>query len=186
MVLLAVCSLFPLFSFNPLEFKQAWLINGFAAITEAESNYHLLVPLLINVLGLAVIYLAYSIYAKQSVHWFKQKGLLFNLSYNQWYIDSFYTGTVVKLVVGFGRVLYWFDKHILDGLVNLFAAIGIKLSKIAAWFDKYIIDGLLHLIADVVKQAGNFIRGFQTGRVQNYLLTMLLIILVVYVLKTFI
>jgi NADH-quinone oxidoreductase subunit L len=186
MVLLALCSLFPLFSVNPLDFKQAWLMNGFPAITALESNYHLIVPVIINIVGLGVIYLAYAIYAKQSVSWFKQKGLLFNISYNQWYIDSFYNGVIVKMVVGFGRLLYWFDKHILDGFINGLATVSITLSKISAWFDQYIIDGLLHLITNVVKQAGNFIRGFQTGRVQNYLFTMLFIILVVYVLKTFI
>ena len=186
MVLLAVCSLFPLFSFNPFSFKNAWLIKGFGALAEVESNYHLIVPLVINIAGLAIIYLAYLVYAKQSVHWFKQKGLLFNISFNQWYIDGFYTGVIAKAVVGFGKVLYWFDKHILDGFVNSLATIGIALSKLSAWIDKYIIDGLLHLITDIVKQTGNFIRGFQTGRVQNYLFTMLFIILVVYVLKTFI
>jgi NADH-quinone oxidoreductase subunit L len=186
MVLLALCSLFPLFSFNPFEFKGSWLMQGFPAIADMESNYHILVPIIINAVGLLVIYLAYAVYAKQSVHWFKQKGLLFNISFNQWYIDSFYNGVIVKLVLIIGKVLYWFDQHIIDGFVNLLGKIGIALSKISAWFDRYIIDGLLHLITDVVKQAGNFIRGFQTGKVQNYLFTMLFIILVVYVLKTFI
>ncbi|RKR82567.1 proton-translocating NADH-quinone oxidoreductase chain L [Mucilaginibacter gracilis] len=186
MMLLAACSLFPLFSFNPFGLKQAWLLHGFAATAEAENSFRLWVPVMINVAGLAIIYMAYLIYAKQSIHWFKQKGVLFNLSYNQWYIDSFYNQVIVKLVLGLGKTLYWFDKHVLDGFINLLAATGILLGKISALFDQYIIDGLLHLIAYVVKQTGNFIRGFQTGRVQNYLLTMLLIILVVYVLKTFI
>jgi NADH-quinone oxidoreductase subunit L len=186
MVFLAICSLFPLFSLNPLEYTQAWLIKGFTTSPFVESNYHLLVPVVVNILGLLVIYLAYAIYVKQSVHWFKQQGWLFKISYHQWYIDRFYTGVIVKLVLGLGNLLYWFDKYIVDGFVNLLAWIGIALSKIAAVFDKYIIDGFLHLITGIIKQAGNFIRGFQTGRLQNYLFTMLLIILVVYVLKTFI
>jgi len=186
MVMLAACSLFPLFSFNPLEYKHAWLVNGLGGVLDLESSYHILVPVVINGVGLLVIYLAYAVYVKQNVHWLKQKGLLFNLSFNQWYIDTFYNGVIVKLVLFIGKVLYWFDQHILDGFVNALAAIGIALSKVSAWFDRYIIDGILHLITDIVKQAGNFIRGFQTGRVQNYLFTMLFIILVVYVLKTFI
>lgn len=186
MVLLAICSLFPLFAFNPFGVQQAWIMHGFGVLAEAESKSHILVPLVVNVAGLVLIWLAYVIYAKQSLNWFKQKGLLYNVSFNQWYIDSFYNGVIVKLVLIVGRILYWTDKHILDGFVNLLGAIGVALSKLSAWFDKYIIDGLLHLITDIVKQAGNFIRGFQTGRVQNYLFTMLFIILVVYVLKTFI
>ncbi len=184
LVLLAACSLFPLFSFNPFESSQVWLVKGFNAI--AENGPHLMVPIVLNLGGLVVIYFAYLIYAKQSLHWFKQRGLLFNISFNQWYIDSFYNAVVVKAVMLLSKALGWFDQHILDGLVNLLAAAGIALSKIAAWFDQYIIDGILHAIAHIVKQTGNFIRGFQTGRVQNYLFTMLFIILVVYVLKTFI
>jgi len=111
---------------------------------------------------------------------------VYNISFNQWYIDSFYKAVIVKGVLFTGRALYWIDQHIIDGFVNALAKIGIALSTIAAWFDKNIIDGLLHLITDVVKQAGNFIRGFQTGKLQNYLFTMLLVILVVYILKTFI
>ncbi|MEO6521179.1 MAG: NADH-quinone oxidoreductase subunit L [Mucilaginibacter sp.] len=192
MVLLALCSLFPLFSFNPFEFNNVWLVKGFTTtslidtIHHSPFSFHLWVPVIINGVGLLVIYLAYAVYAKQSVHWFKQKGLLFNISFNQWYIDNFYNGVIVKLVLIIGKALYWFDQHILDGFVNTLGKVGIALSKISAWFDRYIIDGLLHLITDIVKQAGNFIRGFQTGKVQNYLFTMLFIILVVYVLKTFI
>ncbi|EHQ29934.1 NADH-quinone oxidoreductase subunit L [Mucilaginibacter paludis] len=186
MVFLAICSLFPLFSINPFEYGHAWLVKGFGAVADVESNFHLLVPLTVNGLGLLVIYLAYSIYVKQNIHWFKQQGWLYQLSYNQWYIDSFYSKVVVKSVLLLGKALYWFDQVILDGFVNLLASVSLALSKVAALFDEYVIDGLLHLLTEIVKQAGNFIRGFQTGKVQNYLFTMLLIILVVYVLKTFI
>lgn len=188
MVILALCSLFPLFSFNPFNYEQSWLFKGFAATisTEGVSSYHVLVPITVSLLSIGMVIIAYAVYVKQRMQWLKLHGFLFNVSYNQWYIDRFYNGVIVKLVVVLGKVLYWFDQYMLDGFVNLLASTGIVLSKISAWFDHYIIDGILHMITDMVKQAGNFIRGFQTGRVQGYLLTMLFIILVVYVLKTFI
>jgi NADH-quinone oxidoreductase subunit L len=184
MIILALCSLFPLFSFNPLQYEQAWIFKGFASYN-GQIGLELL-PLVVTILNIAVIYIAYRVYVKQSMQWIKQTGLLFNISYNQWYVDRFYNAVIVRAVVGFSRMAAWFDEHIVDGIVRLIAGIGIVLSRSAEWFDLYIIDGLLNLITSAIKQTGNFIRGFQTGRVQSYLITMFVIVLVLYILKTFI
>ena len=188
MILLALCSLFPLFSLDPLQFESAWIMKGFASFIDAgKTGIHgELFPLAISALSVGVVFIAYLVYVKQSLQWLKVKGLLFNISYNQWYIDSFYNGIVVKAVVSLSRAIAWFDTYVIDGVVKLVAGIGLVLSRISAWFDQYIIDGLLHLLTYVVKQAGNFIRGFQTGRVQGYLFTMLIIVLALYILKMFV
>ncbi len=188
MMMLAACCLFPLFSFNPFFYEQAWLFKGFIASSYLErmNLYHTVVPVAVNLLIVPVIYLAYATYIKRDAHWFKQQGVLFRFSYNQWYIDSFYNKVIVKLVLLLSNLTYWLDKNVIDGLIGILANIGILLGKIAAWVDEYVIDGILHVITGIVKQGGNFVRGFQTGRVQGYLVTMLLVILVLYVLKTFI
>lgn len=184
MVMLGLCSLFPLFSFNPVNYQSAWLFKGFNMTTVGESGE--LIPVAVTLLNIGVIFIAYSVYVKQSLGWLKLRGLLFNISYNQWYVDRFYTSGIIKTVVGFSKVIAWFDANVIDGIVKLVAGVGLVLSRISAWIDHYIIDGLLHLLATVVKQTGNMIRGFQTGRVQNYLFTMLIIVLALYILKTFI
>jgi NADH-quinone oxidoreductase subunit L len=97
-----------------------------------------------------------------------------------------YNRVVVSGTVGFSRFISWFDNNVVDGIVKLLAGIGLVLSRLAAWIDQHIVDGFIHLITLIIKQAGNFVRGFQTGRVQGYLLTMLLIVLALYILKTFI
>jgi len=184
MVILALCSLFPLFSFNPFSCQSSWLFKGFSLGAVGESGE--LIPAVVTALNIGIIFIAYRVYVKQSLGWLKLRGLLFNISYNQWYIDRFYTAVIVKTVVGFSKIISWFDTNVIDGIVKLVAGIGLVLSRISAWFDRYIIDGFLHLLATVIKQAGNFVRGFQTGRVQNYLFTMLIIVLALYILKTFI
>jgi NADH-quinone oxidoreductase subunit L len=187
MIFLALCSLFPLFSSNPFEYDQSWIYKGFAIAVHAVASldYHMIVLLSVNLLAIPIIYLSYRAYVKQRVN-FKISGLLFNISFNEWYIDWFYHRVIVKDVLRIGALTSWLDKNILDGIIHLFANVGVAIGNVAAWIDKNIIDGLLNLLTVIVKQAGNFARGFQTGRVQNYLLTMLLLIVVIYVLKTFI
>jgi len=185
MVVLALCSLFPLFSFNPFSYQSSWLFKGFSANRGGDGSGEL-IPVMVTLLNFGVIFIAYLVYVKQGLRWLKLKGPLFNISYNQWYIDRFYTVVIVKIIVGFSKMIAWFDASVIDGIVKLVAGIGLVLSGIAAWLDRYIIDGFLHLLATVIKQAGNFVRGFQTGRVQNYLFTMLIIVLALYILKTFI
>jgi len=186
MVFLALCSLFPLFSSNPFEYEQSWIYKGFAIAVHivGSLDYHTIVLLSVNVLAIPIVFLTYRAYVKQKVSF--KTGLLFKISYNEWHIDWFYHRIIVKGVLYVGAIVLWLDKNIFDGIIHLFANIGVIIGKLTAWTDKYIIDGLLAVLTSIIKQAGNFVRGFQTGRVQNYLLTMLLIIVVIYVLKTFI
>ncbi|OCX54125.1 NADH dehydrogenase [Mucilaginibacter sp. PPCGB 2223] len=186
MILLALGSLFPLFSLNPLKFESAWIVKGFADMVNKTESSGELVPFLISALSVCVVLIAYGVYVRQKLQWLKFKGVLFNMSYNQWYIDTFYNGIIVRAVVGLSRAASWFDTYVIDGIVKLIAGTGLVLSRISAWIDRYIIDGIIHSITYFVKQAGNFIRGFQTGRVQGYLFTMLIIVLALYILKTFI
>ncbi len=187
MILLALGSLFPLFSLDPLKFENAWIVKGFAGFVNMTGvKTGELIPLLISALSVGVVAIAYLVYVKQRLQWLKLKGVWFNISYNQWYIDAFYNGIIVKATVGLSRAVAWFDTYVIDGVVKLVAGIGLVLSRISAWTDQYIIDGFLNALTYFVKQTGNFIRGFQTGRVQGYLFTMLIIVLALYILKTFI
>jgi NADH-quinone oxidoreductase subunit L len=189
MIFLALCSLFPLFSPNPFEYEQSWIYKGFFTTLgisiDSNVSFGAMVIITLNVLAIPMVYLAYVMYLKQKFS-FKSTGLLFKISYNEWYIDWFYHRVIVKDVLRIGEATKWIDKYVLDGIIHLFANIGVAIGKLAAWTDKYIIDGFLTVLTSIIKQAGNFVRGFQTGRVQNYLLTMLLVIVVIYVLKTFI
>ena len=85
----------------------------------------------------------------------------------------------------FSRANYWFEQRVLDGAVNLTGTIGIGLSSVSAWFDKYVIDAMVNGAASLAKRIGDFARHFQTGRLQHYLVTMLLFVLTFFVLKYF-
>lgn len=185
LILLAVCSLFPLFSLNPFFYEKAWLFESLkpANFMARENIYHTIIPIGVNILSVFVMYAAYAIYVKKNAFSFSQTGFLYRLSYNQWYLDKIYKKVIVKPVLGLGKTCFWFDRNIIDGLIHLIERTSRMMANLAAWCDKYIVDGFLHLTAALVQSIGNFARKFQNGKVQYYLYSMLLIVLVLFILK---
>ncbi|MGZ3757631.1 MAG: NADH-quinone oxidoreductase subunit L [Mucilaginibacter sp.] len=183
LALLAVASLYPLFSLNPGIYEKAWLLTAFGSTDHLErvNIYHTIIPVGVNILSLFVIYSAYSIYVKREVHPFPQRGFLYKLSYNQWYIDQIYTRFIVHPIVTSTKVISWFDRNLIDGFVNLLPRIALAISKMVAWFDYHIIDGITRLLVYIVESIGNFARKFQNGKIQYYLFSMLVIIVVLFI-----
>lgn len=185
LVFLSICCLFPVFSYSPVFYEDAWLFKGFLPVNHLarENLYHVIIPVLVVVLSVVIMYGAYVLYIKRNSWSFPQTGLLYRLSFHEWYIDKFYNRVIVRFVMWFSNALYWFDKNIIDGFVNLLEKVGIALAGIAAWFDKHIVDGLLHMVAGMVQAIGNFARRFQSGKIQYYLFSMLLVLIAVFIFK---
>ncbi|SEP05934.1 NADH dehydrogenase subunit L [Mucilaginibacter gossypiicola] len=185
LILLAVCSLFPLFSLNPFFYEKAWLFESLkpAEFMARENIYHTIIPIGVNILSVFVIYAAYAIYVKQNTFSFPQTGFFYRLSYNQWYLDKIYRKAIVKPILGLGKTCFWFDRNVIDGLIHLIERTSRMVASLTAWSDKHIVDGFLHLMAALVQSIGNFARKFQNGKVQYYLYSMLLIVLVLFILK---
>jgi NADH-quinone oxidoreductase subunit L len=120
-------------------------------------------------------------------------GLLWKAMRNKYWMDEIYglvirqkegpegkTGTAASVYVESGILehfvawlagaSYAFDKAIVDGTVNLVAAIGRALAEISAWIDHTIVDGAVNLVGIVTDTIGDGTKLIQTGRVQNYLL----------------
>ena len=72
-----------------------------------------------------------------------------------------------------------------DGIVDAFGKAGLILSAVSNWIDKYIVDGLVNGAGALARSIGNFARHFQTGRLQHYLITMLLVVLSFFIIKYF-
>lgn len=183
LILLTICCFFPLFSINPVIYEQSWLVDGFkqTIILERLDIYHTIIPVGATIVNVFVIYFAYNMYVKRKTFAFPQTGFLYSLSYHEWCIDRFYKAAIVKPVLALTKTASWFDKHVIDGFIHLLRNIVILLSKLTAWIDKYIIDGLLHLLTAIVQQIGNFARNFQSGKIQYYLFSMLVIVLALFI-----
>lgn len=185
LIFLSLCCLFPLFSLHPLLYEHAWLHKGFTPTDylARESIYHTIIPAAINIASVFIAYWAFAVYIQQRKLVFSQTSFLFRLSYHHWYIDVFYRQVIVKAVLLLSNGLFWFDRTIVDGFLHLLQKVLAGLSALAAWTDRYIVDGTLLVITQLVKLIGDFFRGFQSGRVQYYLFSMLAIVLAVFIIK---
>lgn len=189
LILLMLCCVFPLFSLNPLHYEGSWLFEGIVSplavpIAEHASIYPLLIPALVSLVSLGVIYAAYVLYAKRDSRAVAANpGLLYLISFNEWYIDRFYKRVIVKFVIWLSSTLYWIDRKVIDGFVHLLERIAQCIAKATAWCDKYIVDGVLWLAVELVQYIGNFARRFHNGKIQYYLYSMLLAVIAVFILK---
>ena len=64
--------------------------------------------------------------------------------------------------------VYWFDRNVLDGVVNGWAALARALSQVVAWFDRRVIDGAVNGAAGTAGFTGGILRYVQSGNVQRY------------------
>lgn len=175
------------------------------------SHAHTSLPYITLALILTGITAAYLICYRHIIKPFSEQNIVYKLSSNALYLDKVYEYLFTKpihfflhklqpidmkfdkdMIHGMGNVfihlailMQWIDKNIVDALVNFFAVFIKQLAYFSAWFDKYIIDGLVHGVAKITKLSGDFIRAFQTGKVQSYfaLSTVLLIIFIWYLMK---
>ena len=114
--------------------------------TKLESEFHLQFSILPVALGLAGIFIAMWMYKKQSDKPDKIAASLSGLykaAYNKFYIDEIYAFITQKII---------------------FNLIG----RPAAWFDKNIVDGLMNATGNTTQWISEKIKRFQSGKVQQY------------------
>jgi NADH-quinone oxidoreductase subunit L len=111
---------------------------------EAHLNYPL-AAIAVGV-GLIGIILAYVFYRKEnnlSVRVSKSFGFLYEMAYNKFYIDELYNFITKQII--FKRI-----------------------SAPFAWFDRHVVDGTMNLIGNTTVFTSKKIKGLQSGRVQDY------------------
>ena len=59
---------------------------------------------------------------------------------------------------------FWID----DVFEGLYGVVLLGFSRIVGWVDRYLVDGVLNLLSDWTVQAGDELRGIQTGKPQDY------------------
>ncbi|MEI6692685.1 MAG: NADH-quinone oxidoreductase subunit L [Chlorobium sp.] len=101
---------------------------------------------------------------------------LYLFSLNKWYWDEIYEATFIKGSVVLSKMLSWFDTNVIDGIVNGVAFIVKKVAFANNSFDKYVVDGLVNFTAFSVNTTGAVLRKFQTGKVQTYVVMLLVVV----------
>ncbi|AFV03310.1 MULTISPECIES: NADH-quinone oxidoreductase subunit L [Dehalobacter] len=126
---------------------------------EVEANWFLII--LSTVLALIGIGTAALFYLKKafSAEAVAQKiPFLYKLSLNKYYIDEFYLWVIHHIIDGFGRILWWVDVVIVDGIVN----------------------GLARLTRD----SGDAARKVNTGNLQHYAMVFFVGVIVLIMILT--
>jgi NADH-quinone oxidoreductase subunit L len=104
---------------------------------------------------------------------------------NKWYFDELYDATVINGSKALSRGLAWFDMHVVDGLVNLTAQIGVFVSFLVGKFDDYVVDGAVNGLASATTGSGSVLRRLQTGKLYHYVFVLAGGALVIFLIKAF-
>jgi NADH-quinone oxidoreductase subunit L len=147
---------------------------------EESHHFHytaMILSVLIAGFGILLAFLIYQFKIFSADKLEQQFKKLHTFSLNKWYFDEIYYSTVVAGTIGISRLLAWFDNKVVDGLVNLSATLTRGTSYFIGHFDNIVIDGFVNLMANVTGFFGAAFRKVQTGKVQTYIVLLLIGIL---------
>ena len=102
-------------------------------------------PVILAILGIAMATFLYKTKSERAATVAEGFGGLYTAAYKKFYIDEIYLFVTKKII---------------------FNLIG----RPAAWIDKNIVDGFMNLLATTTGKISELIKGFQSGKVQNYAL----------------
>jgi NADH-quinone oxidoreductase subunit L len=124
-------------------------------------------------------------------------GFLYEFLRRRAMFDELYEWTFIKGSILIAAACAWFDRTIIDGIVNgagwlgrnlsnisfryvdvgiidafvnLLGQAGIAIASVNRWFDTTVVNGAVDLTGDLAAATGKRLREVQTGQVQSYLL----------------
>jgi NADH-quinone oxidoreductase subunit L len=195
LLLLAVLSIGFVFSSNPLNTHQAWLLQSFA-VKEVGSGRHwtglVYLSVALSLIGAGLSYLQFR--QKQSFRKLDFRNqmphirrrfardtramqplwLIYRLSVHNWYLDRLYYHGVERPFLAIAAFLYSFDRRFIDQTVEKIGITYVVLGHMVSWFDRTVVDGMVNFAAYLAGGIGRLTRSFQNGRVQVYFLFALL------------
>jgi NADH-quinone oxidoreductase subunit L len=97
-------------------------------------------------------------------------GVPYRTFLNKWYVDELYEATVLRATLLLAEALAWFDRVVVDGLVNLAATVVRVGGDLIGEFDNRVIDGAVNALADGTYLFGRTVKQIQTGAISAYLI----------------
>ena len=90
---------------------------------------------------------------------------------NKYYVDEVYDATVIRGTWATARRLFKFDAGFIDGwLVNGSRHLTVAISLLSGFFDKYVVDGIVNFFGWFMHAGSRMFRALQTGLVSQYAL----------------
>ncbi|WP_138995021.1 NADH-quinone oxidoreductase subunit L [Larkinella sp. C7] len=170
-LMLAVLSIGFVFAGNPFSAAQGWFFRLFPAVDNHGGH------LWIALLSISVV--AVGLWLGWRMPVLTQSTAMSRLSEHNWYLDGFYKRLLVRPFVRLAYLSYGFDRRVIDKLVD-FAGIGtVVLAHMIGWADRMIVDGLVNGASWLTHRLGNLTRSVQNGRVQSYIASAVVGLLVI-------
>jgi NADH-quinone oxidoreductase subunit L len=98
--------------------------------------------------------------------------------YRRMYFDELYFSVFVAITMGLSRFSAWFDRTIVDGVVNLVGWTVRQTSVLVGLNDKYVIDGAVNGAGRLTQDLGAAVRAPQTGRIRMYVTVLMIAVAV--------
>ena len=123
-------------------------------------------------IGIVIAYFSYRPNARLEQAFIERRepvGMFGQVSFYHWYLDAFYRKFILKFFMLFSQASNWFDRKVIDGIVNTLPKISVVIAHLSKWFDRYFVDGMVNLSARIVGRVGHATRAIQGGNVQIYI-----------------
>jgi NADH-quinone oxidoreductase subunit L len=111
-----------------------------------------------------------------------QFGGLYNFLWHKWWFDELYDAIFVRPAHFLAAVAAWFDKNVLDRIIDGSARLVMLISRYDDWFDRLFVDGLVNATARLTYSTGLSLRTIQTGRLRQYVMFIVIGTVVLFVL----
>lgn len=107
-------------------------------------------------------------------------GWLARLVENKYYIDEIYQATIIRTLMVACWLAFKFDQWVIDyAIVNGVGCLTRLASDLWGWFDRTVVDGLVNLVGWITKTTGSVLRYFQTGVVQHYVFLTIVALIII-------
>jgi NADH-quinone oxidoreductase subunit L len=132
------------------------------------------VSVIIAITGIGIAYLFYLKNPALPGRFVKKLSFPYKVLLNKYFVDEFYSHTVVRPGLRLASFFRRFDQVVIDGIVNGVSQLTVFTSFLSKLFDDHFVDGFVNDVADSVGGIGSRLRKIQTGLVQNYALVIVL------------
>jgi NADH-quinone oxidoreductase subunit L len=151
LVMLAVCSLWIIVSWNPFVHTRWGKLN-------LEHNWSITLFSMVWVIGaLATSYLV------------RKKSFNYHTLLQGFYFDQLYHWTTKNIGLAISQTTAKIDKQWIDGFIHATAYGQVIIAHVTGWIDRAIVDGTVNGLAGMAKGVGAFTRSFQDGKIQLYI-----------------
>lgn len=168
MIVLAFLSLTVAVSFAPFTFS-AWSTRLMSLQTFEESTYIPYMTTFIIILAFVVGYVLYRNQPTRSRSRFLTQNFL---------LDSFYVTFIIRPFHAISARTLSFDKKFIDNGIHTVAYLQVSFSHLASWFDSTVLDGSVNLLAAVAGRLGTLTRYLAAGKIQTYILWAMLMLII--------